>query len=119
VNGHHPFAYLRDVLERLPTQPASRIDELLPHRWKIEAVARARPSTKNTETLIDEGGSISITDLESIGCVVAASDSNNCLAMLVRRDGERLRDLMARFDAAIGLAWSHGLLTDEVNDRDR
>jgi len=21
------------VLERLPTQPASRIDELLPHRW--------------------------------------------------------------------------------------
>ena len=25
---------LRDVLERLPTQPASRIDELLPHRWR-------------------------------------------------------------------------------------
>jgi transposase len=24
---------LRDVLERLPTQPASRIAELLPHRW--------------------------------------------------------------------------------------
>ena len=23
-----------DVLERLPTQPASRIDELLPHRWQ-------------------------------------------------------------------------------------
>lgn len=27
------YAYLRDVLERLPTQQASRIDELLPHRW--------------------------------------------------------------------------------------
>ncbi|MRD48925.1 IS66 family transposase [Caenimonas koreensis] len=38
LNGHDPHAYLRDVLERLPTQPASRIDELLPHRWKIEAV---------------------------------------------------------------------------------
>jgi hypothetical protein len=38
LNGHDPFAYLRDVLERLPTQPASRIDELLPHRWRIEAV---------------------------------------------------------------------------------
>ncbi|MBI5792597.1 MAG: transposase domain-containing protein, partial [Rhodocyclales bacterium] len=25
--------YLRDVLERLPTQPASCVDELLPHRW--------------------------------------------------------------------------------------
>ncbi|MBL8328993.1 MAG: transposase domain-containing protein, partial [Rubrivivax sp.] len=25
--------YLRDVLQRLPTQPANRIGELLPHRW--------------------------------------------------------------------------------------
>ncbi|RCW72419.1 IS66 family transposase [Pseudorhodoferax soli] len=33
LNGHDPYAYLRDVLERLPTQPASRIGELLPHRW--------------------------------------------------------------------------------------
>ena len=33
INGHDPYAYLRDVLERLPLQPASRIDELLPHRW--------------------------------------------------------------------------------------
>jgi hypothetical protein len=34
VNGLDPYAYLRDVLERLPTQPASRIAELLPHRWR-------------------------------------------------------------------------------------
>jgi transposase len=34
INGHDPYAYLRDVLERLPTQPNSRIDELLPHRWR-------------------------------------------------------------------------------------
>jgi transposase len=34
INGHDPYAYLRDVLERLPTQPASRITELLPHRWQ-------------------------------------------------------------------------------------
>lgn len=33
LNGIDPHAYLRDVLARLPTQPASRIDELLPHRW--------------------------------------------------------------------------------------
>lgn len=33
LNGHDPYAYLRDVLERLPTQPNSRIDQLLPHRW--------------------------------------------------------------------------------------
>lgn len=34
LNGHEPHAYLKDVLERLPTQPASRIGELLPHRWR-------------------------------------------------------------------------------------
>jgi transposase len=34
LNGHDPYAYLKDVLERLPTQPASRVQELLPHRWQ-------------------------------------------------------------------------------------
>ena len=34
VNGLDPYGYIRDVLERLPTQPASAIDELLPHRRK-------------------------------------------------------------------------------------
>jgi len=33
LNGHDPFAYLKDVLDRLPTQPATRIEKLLPHRW--------------------------------------------------------------------------------------
>ena len=33
LNGHEPYRYLHDVLERLPTQPASRFEELLPHRW--------------------------------------------------------------------------------------
>jgi transposase len=33
LNGHDPHKYLKDVLERLPTQPALRVDELLPHRW--------------------------------------------------------------------------------------
>lgn len=33
LNGIDPYAYLRDVLARLPTQPASRIAALLPHRW--------------------------------------------------------------------------------------
>ncbi len=33
LNGHDPYRYLKDVLERLPTQAASRIDELLPHLW--------------------------------------------------------------------------------------
>jgi hypothetical protein len=35
--GHDPWAYLRDVLQRLPTQLYSRIAELLPHRWQPPA----------------------------------------------------------------------------------
>lgn len=33
INGHDPYAYLKDVLERLPTQKASAVSELLPHNW--------------------------------------------------------------------------------------
>ena len=33
LNGHDPYAYLKDVFTRLPTQPMSRIEELLPHCW--------------------------------------------------------------------------------------
>ena len=38
------FAYLRDVLERLPTHPPERLEELLPHRWQS---ARQAASTAN------------------------------------------------------------------------
>jgi transposase len=34
VNGINPVAYLADVLLRVQTHPASRIDELLPYNWK-------------------------------------------------------------------------------------
>lgn len=33
LGGHDPYAYLKDVLTRLPTQLNSRIEELLPHHW--------------------------------------------------------------------------------------
>ena len=36
LNGLEPYAYLKNILERLPTQPNSRVDELLPHLWKNE-----------------------------------------------------------------------------------
>lgn len=35
--AHDPWAYLCDVLQRLPTQLNSRIEELLPHRWQAPA----------------------------------------------------------------------------------
>ena len=34
LNGHDPYAYLKDVLTRLPMHKNSQIAELLPHRWQ-------------------------------------------------------------------------------------
>ena len=33
MNGHDPYAYLNDVLTRLPTHHASEIGQLLPRQW--------------------------------------------------------------------------------------
>ena len=33
MNGNDPYAYLKDVLMRLPTQKAREIEQLLPHLW--------------------------------------------------------------------------------------
>jgi hypothetical protein len=53
--------------------------------------------------------------LEPVGCVATATDGNNCLAMLVRRDDETLTVLLTRLDYAIGLALTEDIFTDEVN----
>ena len=37
LHGHDPWVYLKDVLERLLEHPNHRIDELLPHRWRLPA----------------------------------------------------------------------------------
>jgi hypothetical protein len=34
LNGHDPYAYLKDVLNRLTTQKAHEVTNLLPHRWQ-------------------------------------------------------------------------------------
>jgi len=39
--GVEPFAYLRDVLERLPTTPISQVAELTPQRWAAAQRAAA------------------------------------------------------------------------------
>lgn len=34
LNGHDPYAYLKDVLQKLPTQRSRDINALLPYRWQ-------------------------------------------------------------------------------------
>ena len=45
MNSLNPFAYLRDVLERLPTARARDLDALLPWNWKPTANATISPQS--------------------------------------------------------------------------
>ena len=35
LNGHDPWAYLKDVFERLPTLLNKDLATLLPHNWQL------------------------------------------------------------------------------------
>jgi len=65
--------------------------------------------------LIDSGGQITIGAIEPVECAAIANDEHDCLAMLRRKPGETLQELLARLDAAIELAWKTEQFTDEIN----
>jgi len=44
LNGHDPWAYLKDVFERLPTLKNRDLAQLLPHNWRAASVI-AKPAT--------------------------------------------------------------------------
>ena len=44
LNGHDPWAYLKDVFERLPTLKNRDLAQLLPHNWRAANVI-AEPAT--------------------------------------------------------------------------
>jgi hypothetical protein len=69
----------------------------------------------NILALIDNGGQITLGALHPIKCVAIANDEHNSLAMLQRRPGETLQQLLERLDAAIDLAWTADKFTDEIN----
>jgi len=35
LHGHDPWAYLKDVFERLPTLKNSELESILPHHWRV------------------------------------------------------------------------------------
>jgi hypothetical protein len=69
----------------------------------------------NIAALIDDGGQITLGALDPIKCVAIANTDYACLAMLQRRPGETLQQLLERLDAAIEHAWTTDELTDEIN----
>lgn len=48
-------------------------------------------------------------------CLAIAHEGKTTLAMLKRRKGESLADLLTRLDHAIGLAHTEDIFTDEIN----
>lgn len=71
---------------------------------------------KNIAELIECDGQITLGHVHPIRkCVATATDEAQCLAMLVRRDGETLDDLLRRLDAAIADAYENDRFADEIN----
>jgi len=70
---------------------------------------------ENIEFLIDGNGDITIGAVGPIRCAATAADEDQCLAMLQRRPGESLFDLLQRLDTAIADAYENNVYIDEIN----
>jgi hypothetical protein len=88
---------------------------IAPSRVAALAGAARLALLPNITALIEEGGQITLGALHPIKCAAVANDDCNCLAMLQRRSGETLQQLLERLDAAIDLAWTKDQFTDEIN----
>jgi hypothetical protein len=60
-------------------------------------------------------GEITVGEKVPMGCIATAHDGHNSLAMLRRRNGESLIQLLTRLDQAIAMANKEGVFTDEIN----
>jgi len=60
-------------------------------------------------------GEITVDVLNPVGCVALDSDGHNSLAMLVRRKGETLAQLLIRLDLAIAKEYTENVFTGEIN----
>jgi len=70
---------------------------------------------ENIEFLIDGHGEVTLGRAGPVRCAATASDSDQCLAMLVRRPGESLSELLQRLDMAIEDTYERGVFADEIN----
>jgi len=70
---------------------------------------------RNIEWLIAGGGDITLGRMRPIECAATAADEDICYAMLVRRPGETVLELLERLDQAIELASVDLDTVDEIN----
>ena len=93
-------------------QPIARTRSLK-KKAKADSCATV-PSLSNIAELIEDG-EITIGMLRPVGCVATAADEDCTYAMLLRRRGESLSQLLVRLDQAIDKALTLGIFTDEIN----
>lgn len=75
----------------------------------------ASTTLPNIEWLLAEHGAITLSEVSPVGCVAAAADNDTCYAMLARRKGETVLELLHRLDKAIAKAVETHTTIDEVN----
>ena len=52
LNGHDPWAYLKDVFERLPTLKNADLAQLLPHNWRASVTSVAAETHSATRDAV-------------------------------------------------------------------
>ena len=80
---------------------------------KMDSTGSPRELPHIAELIKD--GEITVGVVRPVGCVAVASDGDTTLAMLVRRKGETLAQLLTRLDLAIAKAYDEEIFTDEIN----
>jgi hypothetical protein len=75
----------------------------------------AATALPNIEWLLAAHGAITLSEIAPVGCVAAAADNDTCYAMLARRKGEAVLELLHRLDKAIASALESHTSIDEVN----
>ena len=68
----------------------------------------------NLEILIEDGGDVSLGPEDGYPFVAIASDAEDVVALLVRKEGEALTALLRRLDRAVGKFFENGEVIDEV-----
>ena len=74
------------------------------------------PSLPYIEFLIEGKGDITVGCVGPIPCAATASNEHQALAMLVRRDGETLEQLLIRLETAVEKAIEEQIYIDEINN---
>ena len=82
-----------------------------------QAIAGIKTTRRyRTQAELIRHGQITVGVIRPMGCVAIANDAHQSLAMLVRRKGESLPQLLERLDASVGKALHEEIYTDEINN---